>query len=224
MRVLPAASFRLLPPALAGLALLAPLTGCATAYYAAWEKLGKHKRDLLRDHIVAVREEQTEATEQFEDALVRLKGLTGFHGGELETAYNSLKADYDRCESKADAVRDRIRTIESVASDLFKEWRAEIETMGGSPELAAKSRQKLRETEERYEKLAASMKAAERKMDPVLARFRDQVLYLKHNLNAAAIAGLDAEVGRIENDVESLVAEIRRSSAEADAFIRQMGD
>jgi len=59
-------------------------------------------------------------------------------------------------------------------------------------------------------------------MQPVLTAFRDQVLFLKHNLNAAAIASLQTTAKGIESDVERLVAEMNASIAEADRFIKGM--
>ena len=41
------------------------LVGCRSAYYSAWETLGKHKRDLLRDDVKHVRDDQQAAAEQF---------------------------------------------------------------------------------------------------------------------------------------------------------------
>ena len=60
------------------------------------------------------------------------------------------------------------------------------------------------------------------RMAPVLDAFRDQVLYLKHNLNLSAIAALEGEAAIIESDVDELIAEMQRSIAEADAFISHM--
>ncbi|HEX9831034.1 MAG TPA: DUF2959 family protein, partial [Thermodesulfobacteriota bacterium] len=66
-------------------------------------------------------------------------------------------------------------------------------------------------------------KRAEKKIDPVLSVFRDQVLFLKHNLNAQAIASLQDELVSIETDVDSLIREMEASIREADAFIKEMG-
>ncbi len=197
------------------------LFGCSNVYYAAWEKVGKHKRDLLRDNIEAVQEEQIEASEQFKDALTRLKELTGFKGGDLEEIYNRLKNDYEECEEKADALKSRIRKIDSIASDLFDEWSEEIDSMS-SPELKRKSREKLSITKRRYAKLYKAMKRIEKRLPPVLTQLRDNVLYLKHNLNAQAIAGLQAEVSSIELDVQRLVADMQASIKEAEDFIKAM--
>ncbi len=197
------------------------LLGCSNVYYAAWEKVGKHKRDLLRDNIEAVQKEQQEAGEQFKDALTRLKELTGFKGGDLEDAYNKLRDDYEKCEKKAEAVKRRIRKIDSIASDLFDEWSSEIDSMS-SPQLKRKSREKLAITKKRYARLYRAMKKTEKRLPPVLTQLRDNVLYLKHNLNARAIAGLQAEVSSIELDVDRLVKDLQASIKEAEEFIKTM--
>jgi hypothetical protein len=192
--------------------------GCRSTYYKAWEKFGVYKRDLLKKNVEEVRDDQKKATEQFKDALTRLKEMYGFEGGDLEKTYNKLKADYDKSEDRANAVKERIRKVETVAGDLFKEWEDEIGTMENS-RLAASSRQKLSETKAKYESLHASMLRAESSMEPVLTQFHDQVLYLKHNLNAAAIGGLKGETVDIEKEIQNLIRDMNASIQEADAFI-----
>ena len=59
-------------------------------------------------------------------------------------------------------------------------------------------------------------------IDPVLLAFRDQVLFLKHNLNARAIASLQTELVSVEANVASLIKEMEASIGEADAFIKAM--
>lgn len=195
--------------------------GCRSTYYSVWEKFGKHKRDLLRDNVEQVRDDQQAAAEQFKDALTRLKEITGFQGGDLEKIYNRLNDDYKRSEEKATAVKDRIQKVEQVAKDLFKEWEQESQSIQ-SPTLRASSRSKLTETKRKYESLYQAMLRAERSMQPVLTQFRDQVLYLKHNLNAQAVGALKGEVTNIESDVSALLKEMNRAIAEADAFIKTL--
>ena len=197
------------------------LVGCRSTYYSVWEKLGKQKRDLLRDNVQQVRDDQQAAAEQFKDALTRLKEITGFSGGDLEKIYDHLNDDYKRSDTKANAVRDRIRKVEQVAGDLFKEWEDESATIQ-SPNLRSSSRAKLAETKTKYESLHQSMLRAERSMQPVLTQFHDYVLYLKHNLNAQAIGSLKGEVGSIETDVSALLKEMNRAIAEADAFVKTL--
>ena len=192
--------------------------GCQTTYYTVWEKLGKEKRHLLRDNVKKASEEQKEATEQFTDALTRMKEMYGFEGGNLEDIYDKLKADYDESEHRADAVHDRVAMVERIAKDLFSEWQSEIRQITSS-KLRAQSSETLQASKRQYARLHRAMKRAESRMDPVLDQFRDNVLFLKHNLNATAIGTLKGEAGKIEVEVESLIADMQASIAEAESFL-----
>ena len=196
------------------------LVGCQTAYYTAWEQVGKEKRHLLRDNVEKAGEEQKAATEQFQDVLTQIQTLYKFEGGDLEKAYRRLKSDYEVSEERAQDVRDRIAKVEQIANDMFKEWQQEIDEMS-SPELKAKSRQSLRDTQRRYAQLEQAMRRVERRMDPVLVKVRDYVLFLKHNLNAQAMGALEQEVGQIQVEVDSLIADLNKSIQESNSFLKE---
>lgn len=197
------------------------LAGCQSAYYGAMEKFGYEKRDILVDRVEDAREAQQDAREQFESALAQFIAVTNFSGGELEQQYNKLKNEFEDSEARANAVHKRIAEVERVAQDLFREWEQEL-TQYSSAELRRSSQKQLDTTRARYRELIGAMKRAEKKLDPVLAAFRDRVLFLKHNLNARAIASLKSERARIQADIGALVADMNRSIAEADRFIRDM--
>ena len=196
-------------------------TGCQTAYYATMAKFGYEKRDLLKKAVLAARDQQKETQEEFKDAMTRLKEMYNFNGGDLEKKYNQLKSDFDGCDSKAKDVRKRVRDMDQVASDLFSEWEKEIGTMS-NVNLASDSRQKLSETKTRYSGVSKSLHQAESTMEPVLKQFSDHVLYLKHNLNAAAIGSLKGESATIQNDISRLINQMNTSITDADAFIKTL--
>jgi uncharacterized protein YukE len=195
--------------------------GCQTTYYAAWEKLGKHKRDLLRDQVEKTRDEQEAAKTEFKDALTRLKELTGFDGGKLEAAYKAVQNDYDQCRDRADSIRDRIGKIENISTALFAEWEKELEAYS-SENLRSASRVKMNETKQRYESLHTALQKSSASMEPVLARLKDQTLFLKHNLNAQAIGSLKGEVISIEGDIQKLINEMNVAITKAGEFIKAM--
>lgn len=197
--------------------------GCQSAYYGAMEKLGYEKRDILVDNVQDARKAQEAAKQQFESALEQFIAVTNFEGGDLERQYRKLKDEYDESESRAKDVRKRIADVEQVASDLFKEWEKELGQYK-SAELRRTSERQLQDTKSRYQQLIASMKRAERKLDPVLGAFRDRVLFLKHNLNARAIASLRTQRAAVEADIGALIADMNRSIAEADRFIKSMSE
>ncbi len=197
------------------------LAGCRSAYYSTMEKFGIYKRDLLKKRVVAARDEEKAAGEQFKDALTRIKELYGFQGGNLEKTYDALKSEYDRSSARAEAVHVRIKDMETVARDLFDEWQKEIGEIS-SANLRASSREKLDETRRRYDELHTALKRAEQSMDPVLTRLHDQVLYLKHNLNAEAIASLKGEATNIQADIAKLIEDMNTAISHADSFIQTL--
>ena len=201
--------------------LLLFTAGCQSTYYSVWEKLGKEKRHLLKNQVEKQREEQKEASEQFKDALTRVKEIYGFEGGDLEEVYDDLKDEYEECEERAEAVESRIDRVETIARDLFIEWAVEIEEIS-NPKFKAQSKKSLKQTKDRYDRLQKKMMAAHAKMAPVLQKLKDYVLYLKHNLNAQAIGALKNEVVDIEADVNKLIEDIQKSIQEADDFLKTL--
>lgn len=197
------------------------VSGCQSVYYNAMEKFGQHKRDILVRRVDDARDSQEEAKEQFQTALERFIEVTGFTGGNLRAQYNRLESEFDRSETRAQAVTDRIASVEDVAKDLFAEWNAELGEYSDRA-LRRRSEQQLRETRSRYDQLISSMRQAEARMEPVLDAFRDRVLFLKHNLNAQAIASLEGTTIDLQRDIQTLIEEMDRSIQEANAFIDSM--
>ncbi len=185
------------------------------------EQIGFEKRDLLVQRVTDAAVSQENAKVEFANALDAFRAVVDVDAGELESTYDTLSDAYDRSEDKADKVRARIKDVKGVARDLFREWNAEL-TEYSDPGLRRSSAQQLAATQARYDTLVAKMDKAAASMDPVLVVFHDRVLYLKHNLNARAIASLGAETAGLEADVADLIAEMERSIAEADAFIAEM--
>lgn len=201
--------------------LLVSCFGCQTAYYGAMEKFGYHKRDILVSDVQKARDSQEEAKEQFKTAFEQFSTVLNFKGGALQDKYEKLNAEYERSESKAQAVHDRIASVENVSEALFDEWEIELGQYSNAS-LHRTSQQKLDQTRTQYSQLIKAMKRAEKKMVPVIAAFKDQVLFLKHNLNAQAIASLKQELVSVEDDISSLIKDMEKSIKEADSFISAM--
>lgn len=200
-------------------ALVVLLTGCQSAYYSAMEKAGVHKREILVDRVDAARGAQQEAQEQFVDALQQFRSVVQFDGGELETLYDQLQEEYDDSAAAAEDVRNRIDKVEDVAEALFEEWQAELDEYTNQ-RLRNQSARQLRDTRQRYGQLIRAMQRAEKRMDPVLNTLKDNVLYLKHNLNAQAIGALKGELGAIQHQVDLLIRDMKKAITESDRFIQ----
>jgi len=215
-------SRRFFPLLMCGIVLLSlTALGCQTVYYETMEKMGYHKRDLMVSDVEKARDAQQEAKEQFKSALDRFTKTLNIKGGELQEKYDVLNSEYEQSEAKAKAVRDRIASVEDVSEALFEEWAAELKEYS-SEALRQSSQKKLTQTRTQYAQLIKAMKRAETKMDPVLVKFKDQVLFLKHNLNAQTIASLKSELVSVEGNIASLIKELNASIQEADSFIASM--
>ncbi len=197
------------------------LSGCSSMYYGTMEKLGVHKRDIMVDRVKEARDTQNEAKQQFLTALDQFKSVVNFSGGDLEKEYNKLNTTLQKSESKAADVRDRISAVEDVSEALFSEWRAEIKQYN-SETLRRSSQQKYDIAKKKYTDLINAMKRAEARLEPALVPLRDQVLFMKHNLNARAIAGLSQELISVQTNVDRLVRDMETAIAQADAFIASL--
>ena len=204
--------------ALAG-ALLVP--GCQSAYYSAMEKVGYAKRDILTSRVKSARDSQQTAKVEITDALTEFGKVVSYQGGNLETQYNRLSEQLQDGEDAAAAVKKRVADVESVGTALFKEWKSELSKYSSS-ELRSKSEQQLKQTRARYDEMLGAMKRAEKRLDPALQPMRDQVLFLKHNLNARAVAGLKGEVAKVDAQVTQLVKDLNAAISEANKFIANL--
>lgn len=195
--------------------------GCESAYYDVMERVGVHKRDILVDRVSEAQETQEEGQETFKSALEEFKSVVNFDGGELEVAYNRLNDEYEASVDAADRIRERIEAVEDVGSALFEEWQAELNEYTNQS-FRRESERQLQDTRRRYDRLLAAMRRAEDSLDPVLSSLKDNVLYLKHNLNARAIASLRGELGTVNTNVDQLIADMQAAIQESSEFIRQM--
>ncbi len=202
------------------LALLS-LSACSSMYYSALENVGIPKRELMIHRVEKARDTQEDTKEQFKSALTQFTEVTNFNGGDLEAIYNKLNDEYEDSISQAELVRKRISDIEDVSEALFEEWEEEI-AQYSSASLKRNSQNQLTSTKRQYKQLIRAMERAETKLAPVLAVFKDQVLYLKHNLNARAISSLKAELSGIQSDVSNLIEAMESSINEANTFISSM--
>lgn len=197
------------------------LSGCQSAYYGAMEKVGYHKRDIMVDRVKDAKESQEDAQKEFSSALEEMQALLNHDGGNLEKAYNKAKDEYESAQSAADNVSNRIKKVEDVAEALFDEWQDEIGEISKAS-LRRNSEAKLKETRRAYKQLIKSMHRAESKMPPILTAMKDNMLYLKHNLNAQAIGAIKGEFASLQTDISGLIKEMNKSINESNKFIESL--
>lgn len=193
-------------------------SGCSSTYYNAMEKVGIHKRDIMVDRVEDARDSQAKAQEQFKSALEQFDSVVKLRETDLKRAYDKLNNEYEKSTAAAGEVSSRIDKVESVAGDLFDEWEQELKEYQNK-ELRRSSADKLKVTRKRYKEMLAIMHRAEATMPPVLKIFRDNVLFLKHNLNAQAIGSLQSEFADLKGEIDILIREMNAAIQSSNAFI-----
>jgi exonuclease VII large subunit len=189
------------------------------AYYQSRESLlGHQKRDIVVMQVGQACESLKDSRDQFVDALDKFKSIVNLQDSSLEQRYQQLKRRYDLCKGKADQVSQRIQAVEEISEALFNEWEAEL-ALYSNRALKARSQQQLKKSRQQYARLLKALQTAETRMHPVLAAFQDHVLFLKHNLNAHAIAALRQEFMEIGVDISRLIEVMEKTISEASQFV-----
>ncbi len=187
-------------------------------YYSARESIGEHKRDIVVYQVEQACTSLQETRNEFEDALGKFRSLVNVNESTLDQKYNLLNRQYQFCRAKSDSVSDRIRAIEEVSHALFEEWESELNEYSNRS-LRNNSKQQLKTAKQNYARLIKTMRLAETRIQPVLSSFKDQVLYLKHNLNARAISALQHEFIEIGIDISQLIHAMELTILEASQFV-----
>jgi hypothetical protein len=185
------------------------------------QKLGKEKRDILVQRVKDSKKDQEDTKEKLQTTMESFQALTGFQGGSLEKSYKKLNGDYESAANQVAKLHDRIQSIDKVSGDLFTEWQGEINQMGNA-KLKARSTAMLKDSQTRQAVFMKAMRNTETRITPVMASFHDQVLFLKHNLNARAIGSLKGTSAKMDTDVSALMKSIDGSMAEADNLINSL--
>ena len=203
------------------LLLFASLTGCASVKYSALEKVGIHKRDLLVDRVEDARDAQTDTRENMVSAYEKLSSLVGYEGGELEDKYEQLKGAVEDADDATEKLDERLTDIDRVSADLFEEWESELD-LYTSQKMRADQEQKLGLARRQFGEMRSRMQNARDRVDPVMAVLNDNVLFLKHSLNAQALAALRGQSAALEGQVNALIRDMQLAIDEADAYIKLM--
>jgi len=190
-------------------------------FFHARESIGEPKRMIVVAQVEQACVSLQDTRDSFADALERFNGLVSSPDTGLERKYQLLNRQYQFCRAKSEAVSQRIHAIEEVSEALFKEWEKELDEYSNRT-MRTHSKNQLKLARRQYSRLIKAMHKAESKIQPVLAAFKDQVLYLKHNLNAHAIAALQQEFVEIGLDISQLLLAMEQIIAEANQFVNAL--
>lgn len=202
--------------------VLVLFTGCANnMYYAGMEKVGFHKRDIMVSRVENVQESQKDAQQEFKSALEHFGSLVTIKDTNLKTAYEKFNDEYESAKDAAEDLSSRIDDLEDVSLALFDEWKDELK-LYKNKKLKAQSEKQLKNTLIKYKHMMRAMRSSEKSMEPILESFQDNVLILKHSLNAQAIGALQGEFSNLKKDISILISQMNTSIKASNAFIKEI--
>ena len=191
--------------------VLLTITGCANSvYYAGMEKVGFHKRDIMVSRVEKVQDLQKDAQEEFKSALEKFGSLVTIEDSDLKSAYEKFNGEYEDAREIADDLSVSIDKLENVSLSLFEEWENELD-LYTSKKLKSQSSKKLQATISNYKAMMKSMRKSEKSMEPILSTFQDNVLTLKHSLNAQVIGALEGEFTSLKKEIKVLISQMNIS-------------
>ena len=127
---------------------------------------------------------------------------------------------------KRDIMVGRIESTQEAQEDAQQQFKSALEQFqsvvnfdGGDLEAAYNKLNDEYESSVKAAEKVRSLESSEKRMQPVLNAFQDQVLYLKHNLNARAVSALKGEFNNIKADIDRLISEMQKSIKESRQFI-----
>ena len=202
--------------------LLFSFIGCqTTSYYKTKALFGVEKRELLFQSVQAAKESLQETKSAFQEASKNINVVINIKDEKMLERYARLEEAYENCESEADDVKGQLDTMDDMAEAFFSQWMEEMELYTNESFRNA-SKNKYNQMRKCFNKLSKTLRDVEIKFKPTLSGLRDQVLFLKHNINAQSVASLEDELVTVDADIDALIRSLDNAIKEADDFITSM--
>jgi len=163
----------------------------------------------------------TEAKVQLEKTLANYNTIVDGKAADPKASYKDLGKAVKDTEDRVAAVTKSKEEMDAEAGTLFASWKVSTDAIG-SPDLKKKSQDRLDETQARYGKIATAGKDARGEYDAFLTGLKDQITFLGHDLNPAAMASLKPEAAKLNDKAKTMFGKIDAAAAAANSSIDGM--
>jgi len=163
---------------------------------------------LERIKILTKRAEDT--VKKIEDTEKQLQGTLNIYNSIVDStttdarkAYRDLVKAVERCESLVAETGKNSALMEQEAHNHFAEWTSNL---GGisNENLRKRSQDRLNETRLQYSDILNSGRSARVEFDTFIDALRDQIVYLGYDLNPTAVASLEKDAFKINEQASVL--------------------
>lgn len=144
--------------------------------------------------------------------------------GEAEdnrAAYKKLQKSLKKSEKSAAAVGAQAEKMDSAASEYFASWEASLSEFT-SDEMRARSEERMKETRQRYDGILQAGREAGEAFRPFVTLLKDQIVFLGHDLNPAAIEDLQDDAERLNSQAKEVFSKIDETKRTAMRYIASL--
>jgi phosphoenolpyruvate-protein kinase (PTS system EI component) len=205
--------------AVAAALVLASLPACSFVNNMIRGKTGPADVDDLVAAVEKVNKELDLSKATMLAAVQKLQGATApdFQGDAVK-AHKELVAAVEDSEDQAEDLRKGIEKMQAAAVPVFDQWTKDLEAYS-NPEMRQRSQARLSAARERYDSVLAAVEPLLVEYETVNQSLRDHVLFLKHDMNPAALATIQDDVRRVAKDAAGLDGRFNSGRAAATAYI-----
>jgi len=118
-------------------------------------------------------------------------------------AYAEFVDIIELSEEHAEKLRESVEDKKSAAEPVFERWEADLEEIA-DPKMRARSRKRLDETRNLYSEIVVAAEPALAAYEKFNRDLRDHALFLKHDLNPAALEDLKVFVSSLTGRAKEL--------------------
>lgn len=159
--------------------------------------------DRAGDTIAAIRAARRQVSTTVSDYNQILDG----EAEDNRAAYKKLQKALKKSEKSAAAVGAQAEKMDLAASDYFAGWEASLSEIT-SDDMRTRSEERMKETRERYDGILQAGRQAGEAFRPFVTQLKDQIVFLGHDLNPAAIEDLQDDAEKLNSQAKEVFSRV----------------
>ncbi len=180
---------------------------------------GPDNVDTLVRWVEHVYVESEQARQEVHLTMTRLQALgSGKYEGRSAEAFEAFKAAAIRTRAQALKLAESVQPMQRTAAPVFDKWTADVAAFH-NPSMRRRSIERLDATRSRYDAIVRAIGPAQTEFERFNAGMQDHELFLGNDLNASAVASVQADIKAMAILAEELDAQLARCQKLTKAYL-----
>jgi hypothetical protein len=160
----------------------------------------------------------SEGRAQVQKTLDTYNSLVQGKAEDPKKAYKNLQKEMERCDDRVADVQRKRDEMQVEADKYFGDWNSSLAGIS-DPGLRKQSEDRLSKARAQYDGILEATEAAGADFKPFMTSLKDQVVYLGHDLNPAALKSLAGTASKLNGDATALFGKIDGAVSKANSYI-----